>query len=160
MSKAKDLSKYEFEWYINKIIPHIEKMVEAKEGKIDKDYFSNIIQSHEETEYEPGLSGMGGRSYKVDHLSGWFLNFFAYIGDGRGRYHPFEEKSLSIEDFKRLPNQKLTVPFKIIDIDKKEYSMKYTVGFIGCNQNKEKEVYPVTGWIVSPYAKEDDYYIL
>ena len=160
VSKAKDLSKYEFEWYINKIIPHIEKMVEAKEEKIDKDYFSNIIQSHEETEYEPGLSGMGGRSYKVDHLSGWFLNFFAYIGDGRGRYHPFEGKNLSVKDFKTLPNQKLTVPFKIIDIDKKEYSMKYTVGFIGCNQNKEKEVYPVTGWIVSPYTREDNYYNL
>ena len=31
ISKAQELKKYEFDWYINKIIPHIEKMVEAKE---------------------------------------------------------------------------------------------------------------------------------
>ena len=34
ISKAKQLSQYEFYWYIDRIIPHIEKMVEAKEGKI------------------------------------------------------------------------------------------------------------------------------
>jgi len=32
--------------------------------------------------------------------------------------------------------------------------MKYKVGFIGCNQNQNKEVYPVTGWIVSPNNKK------
>ena len=32
--------------------------------------------------------------------------------------------------------------------------MKYKVGFIGCNQNQKKEVYPVTGWIVSPNNKK------
>ena len=44
ISKAKELSKYKFDWYIKKIIPHIEKMVEAKEGKVDVDYFKNMIQ--------------------------------------------------------------------------------------------------------------------
>ena len=44
ITKAKKLKNYEFAWYIDKIIPHVEKMVEAKEGKIDIDYFKNIIQ--------------------------------------------------------------------------------------------------------------------
>ena len=57
-------------------------MIEAKEGKIDVDYFKNMVQNKEATEYESRGSGFGGHSYKVDHLSGWFLNFFAYIGDG------------------------------------------------------------------------------
>ena len=57
-------------------------MVEAKEGKVDVDFFKNMIQSKEETEYKAGLSGIGGYSYKVDHLSGWFINFFAYISKG------------------------------------------------------------------------------
>ena len=55
-----------------------------------------------------------------------------------------------------MPNQRLTVPFKIIDVNNKEYKMKYKVGFIGCNQNKNNEVYPVAGWIVSPNIKEED----
>ncbi len=49
----------------------------------------------------------------------------------------------------------LTVPFKIIDVNQKEYQMKYKVGFVGCDQNQKKEVYPVTGWIVSPSTEED-----
>ena len=156
ISKAKELSKYKFEWYINKIIPHIEKMVEAKQGKIDVDYFKNMIQSKEETEHKSGPSGIGGYDYKVDHLSGWFLNFFAYITYGTGHYRPFENDNLSVLDFKKLPNQRLTVPFKIIDVNNKEYKMKYKVGFIGCDQNKNNEVYPVAGWIVSPNIKEED----
>ena len=60
-----------------------------------------------------------------------------------------------MEDFEKFPSQMLTVPFKIIDINKKEYLMKYKVGFIGCDQNEKKEVYPVTGWIVSPSTEKD-----
>ena len=43
LTKAKELSKYDFDWYIDRIIPHLEKMVEAKEGKIDVNYFKNMI---------------------------------------------------------------------------------------------------------------------
>ena len=43
ISKAAKLKKYDFEWYIKRIIPDIQKMVEAKEGKIDVD-FNNFIQ--------------------------------------------------------------------------------------------------------------------
>ena len=153
--KTIELKKYKFEWYIDKILPHIDKMIEAKEGKIDVDYFKNMVQNKEETEYEDEGSGMGGHYYHVDHLSGWFLNFFAYYGDGEGSYFPFKEKSLKVENFDRFPSQMLTVPFKIIDVNQKEYQMKYKVGFIGCDQNQKKEVYPVTGWIVSPSTEEN-----
>ena len=154
-AKATELKKYKFDWYINKIIPHIDKMIDAKEGKIDADYFKNMVQNKEETEYKSGLSGRGGYSYKVDHLSGWFLNFFAYIGDGYGDYEPCEIKSLKVEDFEKFPSQMLIVPFKIIDVNNNVYLMKYKVGFIGCDQNEKKEVYPVTGWIVSPSTEKE-----
>ena len=136
--KALELKKYKFDWYINKIIPHIDKMIEAKEGKVDVDYFQNMIQNKEATEYKSGSSGIGGGYYQVDHLSGWFLNFFAYIGDGDGSYEQFILDDLGVKDFEKLPSQMLTVPFKIIDINKKEHLMKYKVGFIGCEQNEKK----------------------
>ena len=52
----------------------------------------------------------------------------------------------------------LTVPFKIIEVpnNNKEYSMKYKVGFVGCDQNEKNEVYPVQGWIVSPNTEEKE----
>ena len=51
----------------------------------------------------------------------------------------------------------LIVPFTIIDkFNKKEkHLMKFEVGFVGCDQNKKKEVFPVKGWIVSKSSKED-----
>jgi hypothetical protein len=34
----------------------------------------------------------------------------------------------------------LIVPFTIIDKSKKNYLMKFEVGFVGCDQNEKKEV--------------------
>ena len=39
--------------------------------------------------------------------------------------------------------------------NKNVYLMKYKVGFVGCDQNEKKEVYPVTGWIVSPSTEKE-----
>ena len=156
ISKAKNLSKYRFEWYINKIIPHIEKMAEAKEGKIDVNYFKNIIQKKEVTE-TTNPSGMGEYEVKYDYISGWFLKFFAYSKIySDGKYIKFEKDTIKVEDFKTLANQMLIVPFTIEDeVHKKTYEMKYKVGFVGCDQNENKQVFPIQGWIVSPSTKEE-----
>ena len=52
--KAKKLSKYELSWYIDRIIPHIEKMIEAKKGNIDNNYFKDIIQNNEASDWVAG----------------------------------------------------------------------------------------------------------
>ena len=154
ISKANELKKYEFDWYINRIIPHLEKMVEAKEGKIDTNYFKDIIQKKEVTETKWGSSGMRKYEVKYDYISGWFLNFFAYCIDGR--YIKFEKEMLKVEDFKTLANQMLIVPFTIEDeVHKIKYEMKYKVGFVGCDQNENNQVFPIQGWIVSPSTKEE-----
>ena len=152
ISKAKQLSKYVFDWYINRIIPHIEKMVAAKEGKIDVDYFKNMIQKREEIEQEEGLSGLGPKDVKYDYISGWFLDFFAYFSSGE----KFVYETMKVDDFNDLANQMLVVPFKLTDVNQNEYELKYKVGFIGCAQNKKNEISPVQGWFVSPYSEEDD----
>ena len=152
IKKAEKLSGYRFGWYIERIIPHIEKMVEAKKGNIDAKYFKNIVQDNTITEHVGGLSGRGGHNVKYPLLKGWILSFFAYKRDGK----TFDGESIKVKDFHKLANQMLIVPFKIVDeIHKKEYEMKYSVGFFGCDQNKRKEVIPVTGWIVSQCTKED-----
>ena len=156
--KAEKLSRYKFDWYIYRIIPHIQKMIDAKEGKIDIDFFKNIVQKKEvtETRYEP--SG-GAYGVKVNYISGWFLHFFAYLNkkDIRSKkIRRFTEDSIKVENFKDLASQMLTVPFKIVECqNNKEYLMKYKVGFAGCDQNEKNEVYPVQGWIVSPSTKEE-----
>ena len=158
MSKAKELSKYQFEWYINRIIPHIQKMIDAKEGKIDIDFFKNIIQKKEiiENIYKP--SGFKPTEAKVDYISGWFLSFFAYLNikDYNGNIKTFTSDSIKVKNFKKLANQMLIVPFKMkIEIPSQVKLMKYKVGFIGCDKNEKNEVYPVQGWIVSESTEED-----
>ena len=65
IEKGIKLKKYKFEWYINRIIPHIEKMVEAKEGKIDKDYFMNMIQKKEVLKLNMALLECMNGKYKL-----------------------------------------------------------------------------------------------
>ena len=151
MEKAKKLKIYKFSWYIDRIIPHIEKMIEAKEGKLDKEYFKNMIQKAELVEIKKGASGYKLGEYKVDALSGWFLDFFSYIESEDGkRIYQFNEGSIKIKDFPRLTNQMIEVPFKIINtLNKKEYDMKFKVGFVGCDKNENNEVFPVQGWLAS-----------
>lgn len=158
LDKANDLKKYEFSWYIEKIIPHIQKMIDAKEGKIDVDYFKNMIQKKEVTEQRYGPSGMHSYEVKVDYICGWILNFFAYLKEVRfsGKVPRFENDQIKVEDFRKLANQMLVVPFTIEDlVHNKTYLMKYKVGFVGCDQNEKKEVFPIQGWFVSPSTKEE-----
>ena len=158
LSKAENLKKYKFEWYIDRIIPHISKMIEAKEGKIDVEYFKNIIQKNKITETRSIDCGKDVE-VQVDYISGWILSFFAYYGKksfSTKKIKPFTESELKVEDFKRLANQMLIIPFTIKDlVNNKEYLMKYKVGFIGCEQNEKNEVYPVQGWLVSPSSEEE-----
>ena len=44
LSKAEKLSKYESEWYINRIIPIINYFIRAKQGNIDINFFKDIIK--------------------------------------------------------------------------------------------------------------------
>ena len=95
---------------------------------------------------------------KYDYISGWFLNFFAYLNtkNYHGDIERFNGDSMKVKDFKKLANQMLIVPFTIVDlVHNKEYLMKYKVGFVGCEQNEKYEVSPVQGWFVSPSTKDE-----
>ena len=145
INKAKNLRKYKFEWYIDRVIPLIQKMVEAKEGNVDIEHFKNII--HEETSSDLYIT--------TTYLSGWILKFFAYQKEN-GKIIPFNYSKIDIDDLDKLANQMLIVPFTIIDeITKEKYLMKYKVGFIGCDINEKNEVYPIQGWIISKSTEEE-----
>ena len=161
---ANSLKIYEFEWYINRIIPHIEKMVEAKEGNIDEEFFKNFLQKKEIIEMANPPCGEALGPSKVDYITGWVLAFFAYIKDISDREEEnknedklkiFDGDILKVEDFGNLTNQMLNVPFKIIEKKTgKEYFMQFNVGFIGCDQNEKNEIFPVQGWLVSKDDRE------
>ena len=123
-------------------------MVEAKEGKMDKEYFKNMIQRKELIEELRGASGIKLGEYQVNALSGWFLQFFSHIkSKDKINTYEFKGESIKIKDFELLAEQILKVPFILYDeVNKKKYNMKFEAGFVGCDQNENKEVFPVQGW--------------
>ena len=141
IEKAEKLSKYNFEWYIKRIRHKLKMMLEAKKGKVNIDFFKNIIQEEEITKkftYE-GLQ-------KLKVITGWILKFFAY----NNKDEIFSGNSIEINKFNELTNQILTVPYKLTYVNTGEkFNMIFKVGFIGCDQNEKGEVYPVQGWIAS-----------
>ena len=67
-----------------------------------------------------------------------------------GKFERFSSGSIKVSAFESLAGQMLIVPFTIHEIiSRKSYSAEYEVGFIGCDQNEKKEVFPVQGWFVS-----------
>ena len=155
LAKAKKLHKYDFGWYVDRILPIIQKFIDAKEGNIDVDFFKNKVQENTITEAMYGSSGIYRGSIQVPGIKGWILKFFAYYNSGERMEGRFDGEEIKIKDFKDLANQMLIVPFTIVDINEKEYLMKYSVGFIGCDKNEKNEVFPVSGWIVSPSTEEE-----
>ena len=111
-------------------------------------------KNKEITEPEHGNSGRKRHNIKYDYISGWFLNFFAYLNTD-GEPYPFKADKILVKDFKKFASQMLIVPFVIVDAKKKKYDMKYKVGFVGCEQNERHQVYPVQGWFVSPSTPEE-----
>jgi hypothetical protein len=121
-------------------------MLEAKKGKIDIDFFKNIIQKNEVTEWARGLSGVKRYQYQVDKISGWFLHFFAYDS----KRDVYLRDSVKVSELDDLASQVLDVPFSFYsEKEKKSYNLKYEVGFIGCEQNEKYEISPVTGWFIT-----------
>ena len=155
INKANQLKKYNFKWYIDRIIPHINKMIEAKEGNIDIDYFKNIIQKDQVTESVGPGSGIVYGEIQVDMISGWILNFFGFYKENHDDFPIFNGNDLKVSDFNKLANQMIEVPVLIRDdIEGKYYNMKYLVGFVGCEQNEQKEVFPTQGWFFYEETEE------
>ena len=159
LTKCQVLKKYQFEWYINLIIPCIQKMVDAKEGKVDIGFFKRVVQKKEITESRNATSGDDEpEDMKIKYISGWILKFFGYfceIDQKTGKLKKFNQETIEIDNFKKLSYQMRRVPIKIIDqVNKKEFNGKYEVGFIGCDKNEKNEVFPVKGWIFSILNKK------
>ena len=148
ISKAKELSKYEFEWYINGIIPHIQKLVEAKEGKIDIAFFKNIILKQEKIKYRN--VDCQESKYKIEYIDGWITDFFGYYKDKKDNLKRLYEK-INRNIINKLPSQILNIPFKVKNIQtNQEKEMKFEAGIFGCTLNEKKEISLGIGWLVSP----------
>lgn len=134
-TKTKQLSKYKLAWWTKELIPILDKLIEAKKGKVDTAFWKNTVKIRTEKEaYGP-----------FDHINGWITKFF-----------PFNDKGqqLSLKEIftaSSLASEIVKVPFVLEDKDSgKNYSMEFWGGFVGCEQNtSDFSLKPILGWAIN-----------
>ena len=138
--------------WIKELIIIVDKIIETKKGKIDIDFWKNMIKNKETI--EPRGSGT---LTKIENIDGWLLNFYPYykiddifaICEKLVRRKDFN-KSVDIKNLKHLPEEMIEVPLLMIQKftgEKTELSVK--TGFLGMIQEKNGLIKPEIGWFIS-----------
>ena len=134
LHKANSLKQYELSWWIDELLPILNKIIDTKKGNIDIDFWKNMIKEKQSNDfYDPG------------YISGWITKFFPYNKEG--------ERCLSdrIYEIEEVAPQILEAPFKLDCLNAgKEYDCNFHAGFIGVTQDPTTLVVkPLIGWYIS-----------
>jgi hypothetical protein len=167
------LSKYDLKWWTSELKPVIQKIIDTKEGKLDKQFWMNMVKYHE-------LGAYG--SY--NGIDGWLLKFYPYLEGGSPPVAenkvtagniPMDVMFVNTEDpsyktrtlylrrseFKEihfintLPKELANVPFVLELKDesgtvKQSFNMEFWAGFMGVRQDKQSfNVKPEIGWAIN-----------
>ncbi len=135
--KTLRLLGYECDWWIDALVPVLDKIIAAAKGNMDNEFWMNIFKIHTTEQY-------GGSP-----VDGWICNFFPYYADG------------TLTGLKRLnlfslPDQISSVPVtwtisnhpEVSITTKKEIEL--IAGFMGLEQCPETlKLKPVISWFIS-----------
>jgi len=133
----------DFDWWIDSLIPHIEKMKASAAGHPDIDWWQKICHR------------VGGGS-DITVLAGWLADFVPYVQNGKGHYvkarrdhHSFLQGMINGIDFEDFAESVTQTDF-ILDDNGREIKMKLIAGFLGISQNLETgALRPSLGWITA-----------
>jgi len=141
------LSRYGLTWWIEKLLPVLDRFVGASQGSIDVSFWKDIYQRHPE----------GSDSYgdPLETFSGWIGCFFPYYHNEKnplltGPVLPASECGLYLNDFRPCVSK---VPVKCLMMDRKGKlftdRLEFLSGIIAIEQNPETlALRPKIGWLV------------
>ncbi|HEX8609564.1 MAG TPA: DUF4419 domain-containing protein [Pedobacter sp.] len=167
------LAKYDLEWWTSELKPVIQKIIDTKKGKVDKQFWMNMVKYH-----KLGVYGA------YDGIDGWLLKFYPYLTGGTdpalvrkarasdgvvnlpiGRVDDISYKTRTlylrrstfkeIKNVNELPKELSNVPFVVEvkdDFGKliKSFNMELWAGFMGIVQDpKSFNIKPEIGWAVN-----------
>lgn len=147
LAKAQYLKKYGLEWWIDELIPVLEKIKKSAEGDVDREFWRNLVKY--QSDWICGLEG---------HVDGWIIKFFPYFDDG---YKRNLEAKLSISSLTGTG-----LPSELVKVDliynyrngavNKTVPLEIWAGFIGLRQDKESfALKPEIGWFVKKKDEGD-----
>ncbi|WP_316792136.1 DUF4419 domain-containing protein [Pedobacter frigoris] len=174
------LAKYDLEWWTSELKPVIQKIIDTKKGKPDKQFWMNMVKYH-----KLGVYG----SY--DGIDGWLLKFYPYLQSSspvtenkvtatNGRAvvpgyvniaaQPSKNRTLYLRrsEFKEitslnsLPKELANVPF-IVEVQDakgnvvKSFNMELWAGFMGVKQDQKSfNIKPEIGWAINRKTEKDN----
>ena len=106
--KAEKLKEYDLEWWIEKLNPIFDKIIESKKGNIDIYFWKNFIRLRDEKFSYSKPSQIFPSSKIKPFIDGWIIKFFPYSFNGE-RYE-FD----TIDENENLPQFLVECPMKII----------------------------------------------
>ena len=153
LEKLQKLRKYELDDWINEIEPILKKIIETRKGKLDLDFWKNMIGQKTIGEEIP-IQCRDLSLVKIDYVYGWILKFFPF---NNKKYFNIRER-IKVTEMNELATQILDVPFKLyFEKTQKTYNMVFHAGFLGMEQNdKNYELSSVIGYYIS--GSDDDNY--
>lgn len=131
VDRVKVLRKYQLDWWVDEMLPVLEKIVRASNGEVDKKFWRNMFK------YYYG-EGWGCSSPRV--VDGWIVKFYPY--DCFGVRQDLKEFG-DLDDI--LPPEMSSVP-----LDFRGIPLTLWAGFVGVAQNSETmALRPEIGWFIT-----------
>ena len=166
------LDRYDLKWWTSELKPVIQKIIDTKKGKVDKQFWMNMVKYH-----KLGVYG------SLEGIDGWLLKFYPYLrygnpseeekkaiakrGDGDRIFNTDDESFKSrpiylirssfkeIDNINALPKEIANVPFILQLGDGKTdatelIQMEFWAGFMGVKQDpKTFNIKPEIGWAIN-----------
>ena len=153
LKKTKELAKYDLEKWVKRLEIPLNKIIETKKGKINKEFWKKILYP-DKIDEKIEIATYEYKTIQVDGINGWLLTFFPYFKNGHFRY----DTSLKVKDIWRLPKRLLKTPLIMKSDDEGETPMTIFSGFLGMKVDKEKDnlVTAEIGWYVKGKSENNE----
>ena len=143
------LRRYQLDWWVDEMVPVLEKIVLAAQGEVDRDFWRGMYKYHD-LPHE-----MCGDPYVLS--DGWIVKFFPYNDlDFRDEFWSHEKPEYfrnnlqSLHDVADdLPPEITVVPLRYISLSGDTTQLQLCAGFVGLSQNSGTyALRPEIGWFI------------
>ena len=138
------LRRYEMDWWVDEILPVLEKIKRASEGEVDKKFWRGMFKLHEEQR-----DGDCGGTDTYDIFDGWVVKFYPYYDD------KVRTSLKTLGASSSLPPEIVSAPLSFRDqsdghIAGGDAELTLYAGFVGLSQNPETfALKPEIGWFIT-----------
>ena len=140
---------YEIDDWVNVLISIVDKIIETKQGKIDKNFWENILKNVEVKD------SVSGELTKITKIDGWLLNFYPFIKYTRYNQEKLERRNnfnqpISIKELNDFPEELIEVPLIMYNkLNLKKYELSVKTGLIGMIKEDDGVAKAEIGWFIS-----------